>query len=236
MKYQINNEFITPDIIRKLKLIKSGKTGKVYKWKNNQMLKIFTINPSKDDIKMDLETAEILSKINTKSRYIILPIDLVFNKNDYKKNNLKGYTSLYIKRKGNSNITKIPKGKLLENIQGIEEDIELLSSKNILLDGLNMQNTIFNDKLYISDPVRYIKMEEESVRNINMKLFQQLLIDLTMRDLKMMRVSKQKIERIAELLCLKDDEVLNSIYLKDLLDTPIYTDDIDNILTLTKKL
>lgn len=236
MKYQINNEFITPDIIRKLKLIKSGKTGKVYKWKNNQMLKIFTINPSKDDIKMDLETAEILSKINTKSRYIILPIDLVFNKNDYKKNNLKGYTSLYIKRKGNSNITKIPKGKLLENIQGIEEDIELLSSKNILLDGLNMQNTIFNDKLYISDPVRYIKMEEESVRNINMKLFQQLLIDLTTRDLKMMRVSKQKIERIAELLWLKDDEVLNSIYLKDLLDTPIYTDDIDNILTLTKKL
>ena len=111
MKYQINNEFITPDIIRKLKLIKSGKTGKVYKWKNNQMLKIFTINQSKDDIQMDLETAEILSKINTKSRYIILPIDLVFNKNDYKKNNLKGYTSLYIKRKGNSNITKIPKGK-----------------------------------------------------------------------------------------------------------------------------
>ena len=236
MKYQINNEFITPDIIRKLKLIKSGKTGKVYKWKNNQMLKIFTINQSKDDIQMDLETAEILSKINTKSRYIILPIDLVFNKNDYKKNNLKGYTRLYIKRKGNSNITKIPKGKLLENIQGIEEDIELLSSKNILLDGLNMQNTIFNDKLYISDPVRYIKMEEESVRNINMKLFQQLLIDLTTRDLKMMRVSKQKIERIAELLWLKDDEVLNSIYLKDLLDTPIYTNDIDNILTLTKKL
>ena len=185
---------------------------------------------------MDLETAEILSKINTKSRYIILPIDLVFNKNDYKKNNLKGYTSLYIKRKGNSNITKIPKGKLLENIQGIEEDIELLSSKNILLDGLNMQNTIFNDKLYISDPIRYIKMKEESVRNINMKLFQQLLIDLTMRDLKMMRVSKQKIERIAELLWLKDDEALNSIYLKNLLDTPIYTDDIDNILTLTKKL
>ena len=236
MKYQINNEFITPDIIRKLKLIKSGKTGKVYKWKNNQILKIFTINQSKDDIQMDLETAEILSKINTKSRYIILPIDLVFNKNDYKKNNLKGYTSLYIKRKGNSNITKIPKGKLLENIQGIEEDIELLSSKNILLDGLNMQNTIFNDKLYISDPIRYIKMKEESVRNINMKLFQQLLIDLTMRDLKMMRVSKQKIERIAELLWLKDDEALNSIYLKNLLDTPIYTDDIDNILTLTKKL
>lgn len=236
MKYQINNEFITPDIIRKLKLIKSGKTGKVYKWKNNQILKIFTINQSKDDIQMDLETAEILSKINTKSRYIILPIDLVFNKNDYKKNNLKGYTSLYIKRKGNSNITKIPKGKLLENIQGIEEDIELLSSKNILLDGLNIQNTIFNDKLYISDPIRYIKMKEESVRNINMKLFQQLLIDLTMRDLKRMRVSKQKIERIAELLWLKDDEALNSIYLKNLLDTPIYTNDIDNILTLTKKL
>ena len=111
-----------------------------------------------------------------------------------------------------------------------------MSSKNILLDGLNMQNTIFNDKLYISDPIRYIKMKEESVRNINMKLFQQLLIDLTMRDLKMMRVSKQKIERIAELLWLKDDEALNSIYLKNLLDTPIYTDDIDNILTLTKKL
>ena len=234
MKYQINNEFITPDIIRKLKLIKSGKTGKVYKWKNNQMLKIFTINQSEDDIQMDLETAEILSKINTKSRYIILPIDLVFNKNDYKKNNLKGYTSLYIKRKGNSNITKIPKGKLLENIQGIEEDIELLSSKNILLDGLNMQNTIFNDKLYISDPVRYIKMEEE-VRNINMKLFQQLLIDLTTRDLRKLKVSKTKIEQVAELLYLKDDEVLNSIYLKDIL-TSIYSDDIDNILTLAKKL
>jgi len=235
MKYQINNEFITPDIIRKLKLIESGKTGKVYKWKNNKILKIFTKNSPENKCPMDLETAEILSKINTKSRYIILPIDLVFNKNDYKKNNLKGYTSLYIKRKGNSNITKIPKGKLLENIQGIEEDIELLSSKNILLDGLNMQNTIFNDKLYISDPVRYIKMEDE-VRDINMKLFQQLLIDLISRDLRKLKVSKGKIEQVAELLYLKDDEVLNCIYLKDILDTPTYTDDIDNILTLTKKL
>ncbi len=235
MKYQINNEFITPDIIRKLKLIESGKTGKVYKWKNNKILKIFTKNSPENKCPMDLETAEILSKINTKSRYIILPIDLVFNKNDYKKNNLKGYTSLYIKRKGNSNITKIPKGKLLENIQGIEKDIELLSSKNILLDGLNMQNTIFNDKLYISDPVRYIKMEDE-VRDINMKLFQQLLIDLISRDLRKLKVSKGKIEQVAELLYLKDDEVLNCIYLKDILDTPTYTDDIDNILTLTKKL
>ena len=95
-----------------------------------------------------------------------------------------------------------------------------------------MQRYIYNE----TDPIRYIKMKEESVRNINMKLFQQLLIDLTMRDLKMMRVSKQKIERIAELLWLKDDEALNSIYLKNLLDTPIYTNDIDNILTLTKKL
>jgi len=235
MKCQINNEFITHDIIRKLKLIESGKTGKVYKWKNNKILKIFTKNSPENKCPMDLETAEILSKINTKSRYIILPIDLVFNKNDYKKNNLKGYTSLYIKRKGNSNITKIPKGKLLENIQGIEEDIELLSSKNILLDGLNMQNTIFNDKLYISDPVRYIKMEDE-VRDINMKLFQQLLIDLISRDLRKLKVSKGKIEQVAELLYLKDDEVLNCIYLKDILDTPTYTDDIDNILTLTKKL
>ena len=235
MKCQINDEFITHDIIRKLKLIESGKTGKVYKWKNNKILKIFTKNSPENKCPMDLETAEILSKINTKSRYIILPIDLVFNKNDYKKNNLKGYTSLYIKRKGNSNITKIPKGKLLENIQGIEEDIELLSSKNILLDGLNMQNTIFNDKLYISDPVRYIKMEDE-VRDINMKLFQQLLIDLISRDLRKLKVSKGKIEQVAELLYLKDDEVLNCIYLKDILDTPTYTDDIDNILTLTKKL
>ena len=235
MKCQINNEFITHDIIRKLKLIESGKTGKVYKWKNNKILKIFTKNSPENKCPMDLETAEILSKINSESRYIILPIDLVFNKNDYKKNNLKGYTSLYIKRKGNSNITKIPKGKLLENIQGIEEDIELLSSKNILLDGLNMQNTIFNDKLYISDPVRYIKMEDE-VRDINMKLFQQLLIDLISRDLRKLKVSKGKIEQVAELLYLKDDEVLNCIYLKDILDTPTYTDDIDNILTLTKKL
>ena len=127
------------------------------------------------------------------------------------------------------------KRELIENIQGIEDDIELLSSKNILLDGLNTDNTIFNGYLYISDPVSYIRIEEE-VRNINMKLFQQLLIDLTTRDLRKLKVSKTKIEQVAELLYLKDDDVLNSIYLKDILDTPTYTDDIDNILTLTKKL
>ena len=234
MKYQINNEFITPDIIRKLKLIKSGKTGKVYKWKNNKILKIFSNNPPNNRCPMDLETADILSKINIESRYIILPIDLVFNKKDYKKKNLKGYTSQNIHKKGNENITKMSKRELIENIQGIEDDIELLSSKNILLDGLNAENTIFNGYLYISDPANYIKIEEESVRNINMKLFQQLLIDLTTRDLRKLNVPRTKIEQLAELLCLKDDEVLNSKYLKDILDTPTYTDDIDNILTLTK--
>ena len=236
MKYQINNEFITPDIIRKLKLIKSGKTGKVYKWKNNKILKIFSKNQPENKCPMDLETAEILSKINSESRYIILPLDLVFNKNDYEKKNLKGYVCQNIDKKGNKNITKMSKRKLIENIQEIEDDIELLSSKNILLDGLNAENTIFNGYLYISDPANYIKFEEESVRNINMKLFQQLLIDLTTRDLRKLKVSKTKIEQVAELLYLKDDEVLNSIYLKDILDTPTYTDDIDNILTLTKKL
>ena len=235
MKYQINNEFITPDIIRKLKLIKSGKTGKVYKWKNNKILKIFSKNQPENKCPMDLETAEILSKINSESRYIILPLDLVFNKNDYEKKNLKGYVCQNIDKKGNKNITKMSKRKLIENIQEIEDDIELLSSKNILLDGLNTENTIFNGYLYISDPVSYIKIEEE-VRNINMKLFQQLLIDLTTRDLRKLKVSKTKIEQVAELLYLKDDEVLNSIYLKDILDTPTYIDDIDNILTLTKKI
>ena len=234
MKYQINNECITPDIIRKLKLIKSGKTGKVYKWKNNKILKIFSKNPPEKKCPMDLETAEILSKINSESRYIILPLDLVFNKNDYEKKNLKGYVCQNIDKKGNKNITKMSKRKLIENIQEIEYDIELLSSKNILLDGLNAENTIFNGYLYISDPVSYIKMKDE-VRNINMKLFQQLLIDLISRDLRKLKVSKTKIEQVAELLYLKDDEVLNSIYLKDIL-TSIYSDDIDNILTLAKKL
>ena len=32
---------------------------------------------------MSLNFEEILSKINSESRYIILPLDLVFNKNDY---------------------------------------------------------------------------------------------------------------------------------------------------------
>ena len=39
MKCQINNEFITPDIIRKLKLIKSGKTGKYINGKTIKFLK-----------------------------------------------------------------------------------------------------------------------------------------------------------------------------------------------------
>ena len=97
-----------------------------------------------------------------------------------------------------------------------------------------MLRILFSMDTYISDPANYIKFEEESVRNINMKLFQQLLIDLTTRDLRELNVSDTKIEQLAELLYLKDDEVLNSIYLKDILDNPTYTDDIDNILTLTK--
>lgn len=236
MKYQINNEFITPDIIRKLKLIESGKTGKIYKWKNNKILKIFSNNSPNDRCPMDLETAEILSKINLESKCIILPIDLVFNKNDSERKNLKGYTSQNVEKKGNKNITRMPKKKLIHNIEEIEEDIELLSRKNILLNGLNADNSIFNGYLYISNPVKYLKLEEETVRNINMKLLQHLLIDLITRDLRKLKVQKQKIEQVAELLFLKDDDVLNSIYLKDILDTPIYTDNIDNVFMLTKKL
>ena len=48
-------------------------------------------------------------------------------------------------------------------------------------------------------------------------------------DIRKLKVQKQKIEQVAELLFLKDDDVLNSIYLKDILDTPIYTDNIDNV-------
>ena len=129
MGYRLDNKDI--DISgKRLTKIGNGGTGDVYKYRNSA-LKIFKTDK---ETPMDVETAEYLTTISTNR--VLLPRNLLFYNNTFR-----GYTYKLVSKKGSGKkITTIPKDELVGNISIIERDIETLSNKQVLLDGIEPAN------------------------------------------------------------------------------------------------
>ena len=155
MGYRLDNKDI--DISRKrLTKIANGKTGDVYKYRD-KALKVFKLDR---ETPIDLETAEYLTSISTNR--ILLPRNLLFYNNTFR-----GYSYKLVSKKGlGKKITTISKDELVGNIAIIERDIETLSNKQVLLNGIDPENTIFNGNLYLVDPSQYTKLDIYSVREL----------------------------------------------------------------------
>lgn len=197
---------------RRMKRIAYGVTGDVYKYQN-KALKIFKKNKP---IPMDLETAQYLTNINT-SR-ILLPRNILFHNDAFS-----GYTYKLVKKGSIKGIINLEKDELIENISIIENEIELLSHKRVLLNGIDPSNTIYNGKLYLSDPSKYTILNTSSIRELNTLntlnkyQFYLLLSTLFISGIKDCNYSQDTCRRFKELLELKDSEENSSKYLYELL-------------------
>ena len=209
MGYRIDNKEI--DLTgKRAPLIASGKNGDIYKYKNTA-LKVF----DKDNVPMDKDTAKYLSSISTTR--VLLPKKLVFYNNSFR-----GYTMKLISNKGTGRrIINLKKGDFLDNVYMLEDDISLLSSKNVLLAGVSPENTIFNGELYLSDPSQYSLLELKSgdeLDELNKFQLHLLLTELILSDFRKTQYSQAQISRVRELLNLKDSYIDSSDYYDNLLE------------------
>lgn len=222
MGYRLDNKDV--DISgKRLTKIGNGGTGDVYKYRNNA-LKIFK---AEKETPIDIETAEYLTTISTNR--VLLPMNLLFYNNTFR-----GYTYKLVSKRGSGKkITTIPKDELVGNISIIERDIETLSSKQVLLNGIEPSNTIFNGNLYLTDPCQYTKLDSLSTKELeilNKYQFHLLLVTMISSELKKSNISSKLERQVKELLCLRDDNDNTSDFLIDVIDKN------DSIKQFVKKL
>ena len=222
MGYRLDNKDI--DISRKrLTKIANGKTGDVYKYRD-KALKVFKLDR---ETPIDLETAEYLTSISTNR--ILLPRNLLFYNNTFR-----GYSYKLVSKKGlGKKITTIPKDELVGNISIIERDIETLSNKQVLLNGIDPENTIFNGNLYLVDPSQYTKLDIYSVRELeklNKYQFHLLLSSIITSELRKVHIDSRIEKHLREILNLRDDDVNSSDFFIDIID------DNDSIKQFIKKI
>lgn len=130
-------------------------------------------------------------------------------------------------------IINCPTDELIRNVEIIEEDIKTLSDKKVLLNGINPENTTFNGKLYLTDPSKYRILDigsTEELEKLNNYQFYILLTNLIIKELNKSHISASTIQRMKELLSLKDDSIYYSDYLGEILE------DNSSIKTLIKKI
>ena len=208
---------------KRMTKIGTGVTGDVYKYKNNA-LKIFKDNK---EIPIDLETAQYLSQITT--HRILLPKNLLFYNNSFK-----GYSYKLVSKKGlGKRILTIPSEDLTEEISIIEKDIERLSTKKVLLNGIEPSNIIFNGKLYLADPSKYSVLDLYSTQDLEVLNKYQLHLLLTTMITSEIRKNNfgSKIEKeIKELLEIKDTTDNCSDFIRDIIGNN------DNMKQLIKKM
>ena len=185
--------------------IGTGAKGDVYKYRN-MALKVFKEDR---DTPIDVDTAEYLSSISTDR--IVLPINLLFYNNAFR-----GYTYKLVSKKGSGNrMIMLPKIDLVQDIRVLERDVETLSNKEVLLNGIEPTNTIFNGNLYITDPTGYRILEgcnSEELERINKYQLHLLLISLISTELRKNNFTTKEQNYVKELLEMKDVNMDSSEY------------------------
>ena len=115
----------------------------------------------------------------------------------------------------------------------LERDIELLSTKRVLLNGISPDNTILNGEIYLSDPSKYTILDvqqTDELEKINKFQLHLLLGELITLELHRENFSPATINRIKEILNLRDNDENSSTYFQELIDGQ------ENIRQMVKKI
>lgn len=195
---------------KRLARVGKGKTGNVYRYKN-MALKIF--DPDKEP-PIDIETASYLTTIST-SR-VLLPQKLLFYNHQ-----LRGYSYKLVSKKNNGRtIITLPKDELIGNLAILERDIERLSKKQVLLNGISPENSIFNGNLYLVDPSKYTILDlfsTEELERLNKYQLHLLLSSLITADFRKSGCDNSLESEIRELLSIRDDNENSSDFFADIM-------------------
>lgn len=207
---------------KRLTKIGNGTTGNVYRYKN-QALKIF--NPDKE-LPIDIETASYLASIST-SR-VLLPKNLLFYNHK-----LRGYTYKLVSKKKTMPLINLPKDVLIGNIAILERDVERLSRKKVLLNGISPENSIFNGHIYLTDPSRYSVLDlfsTEELEKLNKYQLHLLLTSLIITDMRKGFFDNSQEAQLKELLDIRDVNENSSDFFADIMTGN------DDIVQLVKKI
>ena len=209
MGYRLDNKDV--DLTgKRLTKIDSGASGYIYRYKNSA-LKMF--KPGRE-IPLDEETARFLTTISTNR--ILLPRNLLFYNNAFR-----GYTYKLVSKKGiGKRMIQLPKDELLGNITIIEKDIEVLSSKSVLLDGIEPSKSIFNGNLYLIDPNKYSVLdliETEELERLNKFQFHLLLTSILTSELRKNNIESYLERKFKDLMDSKDSEEDSSSFIQELI-------------------
>lgn len=202
MLYRLEGRKINLD---KMNVCSSFENGDIYNYKK-YLIRLYKDNiPKEEDIRY-------LSKI--KSLHIYLPIKLLYGNDKFMGFTLKSYKKYDIDKMINT-----PKDELLDSIYDLEEDIDNISQKKIILNGLNTNDAYYNGELYITNPDKFIiyDADDESLKDINNVELTGLLNKMIIHELNGENITKKNLSLFTELLNNKDIYTRSSDYLDVLL-------------------
>lgn len=184
---------------KRISKIGTGKRGNVYKY-HGQALKIYSENLDRSSV-LDEDTARYLTSVSTDR--ILLPRKII-----YYNNNFAGYSLKLVNRRGSKKkIIGAPKNEFIDNVRLLEDDVEILSNKGILLNGVTPSNVLYNGDIYLTDPSRYSLLDESdpsSLDDVNQYQLFTLLSELIVSELRKESVSNETINKFKDILSSKD--------------------------------
>ncbi len=196
---------------KRMTKIGTGVKGDVYKYRN-MALKIFRKDKPEP---IDYYTADYLTNISTDR--ILLPQNLLFYNNAFR-----GYTYKLVSKKGSSQrMIMLPKYEFIQNIRVLERDIETVSNKKVLLDGVTPENSIFNGNLFLTDPTDYKIMDDwdsEVLEELNKCQLHLLLTSLIIMELRKNNFTSKVQSDVKELLEMKDSNTNSSDFFLDIIN------------------
>lgn len=210
MGYRIENKPIDINGLKKLKFAPSVKIGDTYRYRNTA-LRIF----KEGEQPMTQATAEYLTGISTDR--ILLPRKLLFYNNAFR-----GYTMKLVSQKGSGKkIMTTPKQEFLDCVVSLEKDVEKISQKRVLLNGTSPGYTLYNGELYLVNPANYSVLEIgrfEELERLNQFQLHLLLTEVIASEMRKTNYTQTLINRIREIMKLRDMDQSSSSYLKDVMD------------------
>lgn len=185
-----------PYRMKKDRHLNSGQEGDVYHIGKEAIKFYKPLCPNK--IRLNRETAILLSKINTKR--ILTPNYILQSK----KRILQGYSTTYIEDLGIENILLLELQKLKDELTFLKEDVTVLSDHFILLGDLTIENTSFHQGIYLFDPGSYQhfpNLVQDTIYGMNMDqmneyLLMEFLFHLNHHQTKKLNESRQFIKNI----------------------------------------
>ncbi len=210
MGYRLENKAVDLAGIKKLNFVPSMKAGDIYRYRNSA-LRIFRDGEEA----IDEDTARYLTGITTDR--VLLPKKLLFYNNAFK-----GYTMKLVSQKGaGKKIITSPKDEFIDSVEFLENDIEELSQKKILLNGVVPGYTLYNGQLYLVNPAMfsiYDSGDSTDLERLNKYQLHLLITELISGELNHQNYSQAAIRRVREVMSLRDIEQNTSDYLYEVLD------------------